>query len=96
MAMISAFLRDEGTFARAMRSSAWTIFGFVGSQGIRFGSNLILTRLLFPEAFGPKSPHAPGSSRTDTSRNATVGPNATVTPSETITLISRRDRPAPL
>ena len=52
MAMISAFLRDEGIFARAMRSSAWTIFGFVASQGIRFGSNLILTRLLFPEAFG--------------------------------------------
>ena len=52
MAMISAFLRGEGLFARAMRSSAWTIFGFVASQGIRFGSNLILTRLLFPEAFG--------------------------------------------
>ena len=52
MAIISAFLRDEGIFARAMRSSAWTIFGFVTSQGIRFGSNLILTRLLFPEAFG--------------------------------------------
>jgi O-antigen/teichoic acid export membrane protein len=52
MAMISAFLRDEGIFARAMRSSAWTIFGFAASQGVRFGSNLILTRLLFPEAFG--------------------------------------------
>ena len=52
MTMISAFLRDEGLFARAMRSSAWTIFGFVASQAVRFGSNLILTRLLFPEAFG--------------------------------------------
>ena len=52
MAMISAFIRGESLFARAMRSSAWTIFGFVASQVIRFGSNLILTRLLFPEAFG--------------------------------------------
>jgi O-antigen/teichoic acid export membrane protein len=35
-----------------MRSSAWTIFGYGTSQAIRLGSNLILTRLLFPEAFG--------------------------------------------
>ena len=52
MTMISAFLRDEGLFARAMRSSAWTIFGFGASQAVRLVSNLILTRLLFPEAFG--------------------------------------------
>jgi O-antigen/teichoic acid export membrane protein len=52
MTTISAFLRDEGVFARAMRSSAWTAFGFFASQAVRFGSNLILTRLLFPEAFG--------------------------------------------
>ena len=35
-----------------MRSSAWTASGFALSQVIRFGANLILTRLLFPEAFG--------------------------------------------
>jgi O-antigen/teichoic acid export membrane protein len=52
MTTISAFLRDEGLFARAMRSSAWTAFGFFASQAVRFASNLILTRLLFPEAFG--------------------------------------------
>jgi O-antigen/teichoic acid export membrane protein len=52
MAMISDFLRGQGLFARAMRGSAWTIVGFGASQGLRFGSNLILTRLLFPETFG--------------------------------------------
>lgn len=38
--------------ARAMRSSAFTIVGFGTQQILRFGSNLILARLLFPEAFG--------------------------------------------
>lgn len=37
---------------RAMRSSAITVLGFGASQIIRLASNLILTRLLFPEAFG--------------------------------------------
>ena len=37
---------------RAMRSSAITVAGFGASQIIRLASNLILTRLLFPEAFG--------------------------------------------
>lgn len=38
--------------ARALRSSALTVFGFGTSQVFRLASNLILTRLLFPEAFG--------------------------------------------
>lgn len=38
--------------ARAARSSALTVLGFGSSQLIRLASNLILTRLLFPEAFG--------------------------------------------
>lgn len=38
--------------ARVMRSSAITVMGFGASQIIRLASNLILTRLLFPEAFG--------------------------------------------
>lgn len=37
---------------RAMRGSVWTIGGYGTSQVLRLGSNLILTRLLFPEAFG--------------------------------------------
>lgn len=52
MTMIATFLRDEGLIARVMRSSAWSFFGFGASQAVQFGSNLILTRLLFPEAFG--------------------------------------------
>jgi O-antigen/teichoic acid export membrane protein len=30
----------------------WTLIGYGGSQVLRFGSNLLLTRLLFPELFG--------------------------------------------
>jgi O-antigen/teichoic acid export membrane protein len=36
----------------ALRGSFWTIGNEVLSQAIRFGANLVLTRLLFPEAFG--------------------------------------------
>ncbi|MFW2542724.1 oligosaccharide flippase family protein [Primorskyibacter sp. 2E107] len=44
--------RGEGLSARIMRSSLLTVGGFGFSQVIRLASNLILTRLLFPEAFG--------------------------------------------
>ncbi|WP_410216635.1 oligosaccharide flippase family protein [Paracoccus sp. (in: a-proteobacteria)] len=37
---------------RALRSSALTVVGFGAMQGIRLVSNLILTRLLFPDVFG--------------------------------------------
>jgi O-antigen/teichoic acid export membrane protein len=37
---------------RAMRASAWTVGGNLTSVAIRLASNLVLTRLLFPEAFG--------------------------------------------
>jgi O-antigen/teichoic acid export membrane protein len=39
-------------FARALRGSAFTAGAYVITQGLRLVSNLILTRLLFPEAFG--------------------------------------------
>lgn len=45
-------LRGEGLVMRALRSAVITGSGFVAHQVIRLGSNLILTRLLFPEAFG--------------------------------------------
>ena len=35
-----------------LRAAAWTISGFGAGQLLRFASNLVLTRLLFPEAFG--------------------------------------------
>jgi len=38
--------------ARVMRSSGLTVIGFGFSQVLRLASNLLLTRLLFPEAFG--------------------------------------------
>jgi len=37
---------------RLLQASSWAIASNVGSQGIRFASNLVLSRLLFPEAFG--------------------------------------------
>ncbi|MDG1170064.1 MAG: oligosaccharide flippase family protein [Sulfitobacter sp.] len=38
--------------SRVARSASWIILGYGGSQAMRLASNLILTRLLFPEAFG--------------------------------------------
>lgn len=37
---------------RAIRGSLWTLSGHASGQILRLASNLILTRLLFPEAFG--------------------------------------------
>ena len=37
---------------RVLRGSMWTVGGHVISQVMRLGSNLIISRLLFPEAFG--------------------------------------------
>lgn len=52
MKIVSQFLRSEGLFARVMRSSMWATFGYVTSQFVRLASNVILTRILFPDAFG--------------------------------------------
>ncbi len=43
---------QAGILSRAARGGAWTALSFVAAQGFRLISNLILTRLLFPEAFG--------------------------------------------
>lgn len=45
-------LRGNQLTARVMRSTSWILLGYGASQAIRLASNLILTRLLFPEAFG--------------------------------------------
>jgi O-antigen/teichoic acid export membrane protein len=37
---------------RVLKSGSWVLAGYGVSQLLRFGGNLILTRLLFPEAFG--------------------------------------------
>ena len=44
--------RGSSLTARALRSALFTLGGFGSAQLIRLASNLILTRLLFPEAFG--------------------------------------------
>lgn len=38
--------------SRSLRASALTTANVVGASGLRLASNLVLTRLLFPEAFG--------------------------------------------
>lgn len=37
---------------RVLQSGSWTLFGYGATQMLRLGGNLVLTRLLFPEAFG--------------------------------------------
>lgn len=42
----------QGLFARVLRGSMLTAGSYAFGQALRLGSNLILTRLLYPEAFG--------------------------------------------
>lgn len=45
----------QGTLSlkrRVLAGTAWSLLGYGGNQAVRLGNNLILTRLLFPEAFG--------------------------------------------
>ena len=49
---IRSLLGGEGLRARALRGSFLTLASIGGSNVLRLVSNLILTRLLFPEAFG--------------------------------------------
>lgn len=46
------FFRGDNLKARVAKGATWTIGGILTSQFLRLVSNLILTRLLFPEAFG--------------------------------------------
>lgn len=49
---LSTYLKGDGYAARTFRGSTLTIFSFGGQTLLRLASNLILTRILFPEAFG--------------------------------------------
>lgn len=51
MRLFSVF-SDTGLKGKSLRSSFLTLFNFGSQNLIRLGGNLILTRLLFPEAFG--------------------------------------------
>lgn len=48
----TTLFRGDGTRARVIRGTLFTFMSYGGGQILRFISNLILTRLLFPEAFG--------------------------------------------
>jgi O-antigen/teichoic acid export membrane protein len=50
-AVIGAFRRED-LRAAALRGSVWRVAGYAASSALRLGGNLILTRLLVPEAFG--------------------------------------------
>lgn len=52
LARIKGLFSGDALAARAMRGSALTVIQFGGANALRLGSNLILTRILFPEAFG--------------------------------------------
>jgi len=45
-------VRGQGLKALALKGSAWTVAGFGAQKVLQLASNLILTRLLFPEVFG--------------------------------------------
>jgi O-antigen/teichoic acid export membrane protein len=49
---IQAGTRNIRLLDRVLRAGGWTLFGYGFSQMLRFVGNLVLTRLLFPEAFG--------------------------------------------
>ena len=49
---IGSFVSGSGLGQKVMRSTAIIVVGFGATQALRLASNLILTRLLFPEAFG--------------------------------------------
>ena len=49
---ISSFFQGDGLKARVLRGSALTFLSFGGARAVRLASNLVLTRLLFPEVFG--------------------------------------------
>lgn len=52
MQQILRLFSGDALRARALRGSALTIVNFGMANVLRLGSNLILTRILFPEAFG--------------------------------------------
>jgi O-antigen/teichoic acid export membrane protein len=44
--------KRERLSQRVIRATSWTMLGFVSSQVLRMGGNLVVTRLLVPEMFG--------------------------------------------
>lgn len=51
-AVEQASLAQPSLRIQALRGSAWTMGGYVAGMAMRLGGNIIVARLLFPEAFG--------------------------------------------
>ena len=47
-----AYVRNKFVHGRVFQAASLSVFAQIGSQGIRLGGNLIMTRLLVPEMFG--------------------------------------------
>ncbi|MFV0245150.1 MAG: oligosaccharide flippase family protein [Qingshengfaniella sp.] len=52
VAVFSKVFRGQSVASRVMQSSVLTALSYGAQQALRLGSNLILARLLYPEAFG--------------------------------------------
>lgn len=52
MSRLSQAFQGNRLMARVLRSASLLMMGYGGSQALRLAANLILTRILFPEAFG--------------------------------------------
>ena len=52
MNRVRTAFQGSSLMARVLRSASWLIIGYGGGQMLRLAANLILARLLFPEAFG--------------------------------------------
>ncbi len=52
MTRLTTYLSGTGLMARIARSASWIMVGYGAGQALRLASNLILARILFPEAFG--------------------------------------------
>ena len=52
MIALDRYIKGTGLMARIVRSASWVVVGYGASQALRLASNLILARILFPEAFG--------------------------------------------
>lgn len=52
MSSAARLITGTGFFARVARGTSWTVLGFGIMQVLRLAANLILTRILFPDAFG--------------------------------------------
>src|SRR5688572_2933464 len=52
LSSLASLPHPAGLRERVLRAGGWTVAGFALSQAIRFGANLVMTRLLVPEMFG--------------------------------------------